>query len=88
MIITTEELLSMLNAAEQRGRVEAPPRTHEVLHSVEVIPAELVRELRQTMVTMRRVGQTPALRSRAIGDCNDLLYRADRIEQLLKENGK
>ena len=88
MIITPAELLILTDAAEARGRAEAPPRTHEVLHSVEVIPAELVRELRQSMVMMRRVGQTPGIRSRAIGDCNDLLYRADRIEQLLKENGK
>ena len=84
MIITTDELRDLLSTAEARGlRV-----THKVIEPVEVIPAELARELRQTMVTMRRVGGTPGIRSRAIGDCNDLLYRADRIEQLLKEAGK
>jgi hypothetical protein len=77
-----------MNAAEQRGRAEAPKQVTEVRPFTEVIPAELVRELRQTMVTMRRVGGTPSLRSRAIGDCNDLLYRADRIEELLKGAGK
>ena len=84
MIITTDELRDLLSTAEARGLRVA----HKVIEPVEVIPAELVRELRQTMVTMRRVGGAPALWSRAMGDCNDLLYRADRIEQLLKEAGK
>ena len=86
MTLEPNELLSLMNAAEQRGQADA---AHVVDYlNVETIPAELVRELRQTMVTMRRVGGTPSLRSRAIGDCNDLLYRADRIEELLKGAGK
>ena len=85
MNLDPNELLALMNAAEQRGHIDAKYRRE---NTVETIPAELVRELRQTMVTMRRVGSTPSLRSRAIGDCNDLLYRADRIEELLKGAGK
>jgi hypothetical protein len=90
VIITAEELISLLSAFEARGRAEVPPQTHGVTTTVtvEAVPAELVREVRQAIVTMRRVAQTPGIRRRAQGDCQSLEHRALRLEYVLKEAGK
>ena len=81
MTLTPDELLELLTRAEARGRAESAP--HVVMTPVEVLPPGLATEVRQAIVTMRRIAQTPGIRRRALGDCRELENRAGRLEAAL-----
>lgn len=91
MIISPEELTTLLNNAKEKGReredirrngLEPPTVRVEVL-----VPPALVAELRQAIVTMRRIAGTPSIRRRALTDCQQLDYRASKLEDALKAAG-
>lgn len=60
-------------------------------HAASASPSDgkrwLVAEIRQAIVTMRRIAGTPSIRRRALTDCQQLDYRASKLEDALKAAG-
>lgn len=93
MQMSADELVEIIEETARRAlRESLHQKTQASIAAASASPSDggksaLVAEIRQAIVTMRRIATTPSIRRRALTDCQQLDHRASKLEDALRAAG-